>query len=291
MSGGPSLPTGSGAVSVAVLAAALLHALWNGLAHRTEDKLAGFTLISLTITGCAAVMVCFVPAPDPAAWPFIALSTALQAAYQGLLLRAYQLGDFGQMYPIARGSAPLLVAVASWALLGERSTGAALLGVAVISCGLIGLAFADGLPTRSRLPALAAALGTGVAIASYTIVDGSGVRHAGSVGGYIAWLFLCQGPVLPLLAWARYGRGLAGRLRPQWRSGLVGGVLSLTAYGLVVWAQAHGSLATVAALRETSIVIAALIATLVFRERLGRVRTAASAVVLAGIAVMELAHP
>lgn len=284
------LPPGS-AVPAAVLCAAVLHALWNAMAHRIPDKLVGFTLINLAYTGCAAVMVCLVPLPEAGAWPFILVSAALEVLSQLFLLRAYQLGDFGQMYPIARGTAPLLVAVASVTLLGRPIAAAEMAGVLVISTGLAGLAFADGWPGRAQLPALAAAVATGAVIAAYTVVDGTGVHHSRTVIGYIAWLFLCQGPILPLLAFARRGRPLLAQLKPVRGVGLTGGVISLAAYGLVIWAQAHGDLATIAALRETSILIAALIATLLFRERFGRLRLTAGAAVLAGIVVLELAHP
>ena len=277
-------------VPLVVLAAAVLHAVWNALAHRIEDKLVGFVLISLGYTACAAVLVCFSPLPDAAAWPFIATSATLQLAYQVLLVQAYRLGDFGQMYPIARGTSPLLVAVLSATVLGQALPLGAAFGVAVICCGLAALALADGLPGRSQLPALAAAVGTGVMIASYTVVDGTGVRRSGTVIGYIAWSFLCQGPLLPLIACGLRGRTLFGALRPSLWTGLAGGVLSMLAYGLVVWAQDRGNLATVAALRETSIVFAALIGAVVFRERLGHRRLAASAAVLLGIGVLELAH-
>ncbi|MFD7579778.1 EamA family transporter [Kitasatospora sp. NPDC059817] len=279
------------AVPVAVLAAAVLHAVWNGLAHRIADKLVGFALINLTYTACALVLVLLNPLPAASAWPYLLASVAVQTTSTVLLLRAYQLGDFGQMYPIARGSAPLLVALLSATVLGQHPGAGELLGVVVISCGLIGLAFAKGVPGRAQLPALGAAAGTGVMIAVYTVLDGSGVRHAGTVGGYVAWLFLLQGPTLALIAWARRGRSLLAGVGAVVPVGIAGGVFSLTAYGLVVWAQSRGDLATIAALRETSIVIAALIATVVFRERLGRLRLSASLIVLAGIAVLELARP
>ena len=290
VSAGSMAANGTAAVPVVVLAAAVLHAVWNALAHGIKDKLVGFVLINLGYTGCAAVLACFVPVPGAAAWPFLLTSGLLQVGYQALLLQAYRLGDFGQMYPIARGTSPLLVAVVSATVLGQSPGAGGVVGVAVICCGLVGLALADGVPGRAQLPALAAAVGTGVLIASYTVVDGTGVRQSSTVLGYIVWSFLCQGPVLPLVAWGLRGRALAGQLRPVCRVGLAGGVLSMLAYGLVVWAQDRGNLATVAALRETSIVIAALIGALVFRERLGGRRMAASAVVLAGIGVMELAH-
>ncbi|MGW7057159.1 EamA family transporter [Streptomyces sp. NPDC054904] len=289
MPGNLPLFTGSAAVPLVVLASAVLHATWNGLTHGLRDKLAGFTLISLASAGCGAVLVCFAPPPAPAAWPYIAASAALQATYQLLLLRAYQLGDFGQMYPTARGTSPVVVALVSTTLLGHSLPVGQAIGIAVISCGLAGLALADGLPGRAQLPALAAALGTGVMIASYTLVDGTGVRVSGSVFGYIAWLFLCQGLVLPLIALTRRGPALFTALRPLCGRGLTGGLLSLLAYGLVVWAQSRGDLSTIAALRETSIVFGALIGAFVFRERLGHRRVTAAATVLVGIAVLQIA--
>ena len=227
--------------------------------------------------------------PSPRAWPFIVASALLEVGYQFALLRAYQLGEFGQMYPIARGTSPFVVALVATTVLGQPLAPAELIGVLVISAGLVGLAFAGGLPGRAQLPALVAALGTGVLIASYTIVDGVGVRRSGDVLAYIAWIFLLQGPVLPAVALARYGRALPGRLRPVWVRGLTGGVLSLLAYGLVVWAQSRGALAPIAALRETSIVIATVIATVVFKERFGRVRLVASTAVVVGILLLNLA--
>lgn len=278
-------------VAVVVLAAALLHAMWNALAHGVPDKLTGFVLINVGYTGCAAVAVCLTPLPGARAWPFIAASAVLQVGYQLLLLQAYRLGDFGQMYPLARGTSPWLVAVVATTVLGQPLPAAEAVGVAVISLGLGGLVLADGIPGRAQLPALAAAVGTGVLIASYTVVDGTGVRQAASVTGYIAWMFLCQGPILPLLALAVRGPALLRQVRPVLGRGLTGGVLSLLAYGMVVWAQSRANLAAVAALRETSIVFGAAIGTVVFHERLGYLRTAASATVLTGIAVLELAHP
>ncbi|WP_431034225.1 EamA family transporter [Streptomyces sp. P6-2-1] len=277
------------AVPVAVLTAALLHAIWNALSHAAADKAARTVMINLVYTACGALIACATPVPEARAWPFLIASALLQAVYQWLLLQAYRLGDFGQMYPIARGTSPWLVALASTVVLGEALPAGQALGVLVISLGLAGLALADGLPGRAQWPALAAALGTGVMIASYTVVDGTGVRDGGTVLGYIGWMFLLQGPVLPLLALARWRGRFGERIRVEWRTGVLGGVLSLAAYGLVVGAQAYGDLASIAALRETSIVIAAVIGVVVFRERLGRWRLVASAVVLGGIAVLELA--
>ncbi|MEU9099986.1 EamA family transporter [Streptomyces sp. NPDC048361] len=285
-----ALPTEAAAVPIVVLIAALLHAVWNALAHGAGDKTAVFTLMNATTAGCAAVMVCCTTLPNAAAWPYIATSAWLQVAYQLLLLQAYRLGDFGQMYPIARGTSPLLVALASTTVLGQPMPAWNAVGVLVISLGLAGLALADGMPGRAQLPALAAALGTGVMIASYTLVDAAGVRKSDTVAGYVAWLFLSQSLAFLLPVCLTRGRSLTGRLRAVGWRGPAGGVLSLLAYGLVVWAQARGNVPTIAALRETSIVFAALIGLLVFRESFGHRRLTASAAVLTGIAVLELAH-
>lgn len=165
---------------VVVLTAAVLHAVWNALAHAIPNKLAGFTLINLAFVGVSAIWVCFTPLPGSVAWPFIAGSAVLQVVYQTLLLQACKLGDFGQMYPVARGVAPMLVTVLSVSVLGQGLSAPELTGVLIISAGLVALALADCLPDRTQLPALTAALGTGIIIASYTVVDGTGVRRLSS---------------------------------------------------------------------------------------------------------------
>ena len=276
-----------GPVLAMVLAAALLHAVWNALAHNIKDTFAGFVVIGIADTVCCAALVLFAPLPAPASWPYIAASVVLEITYQVLLLQAYRLGEFGQMYPLARGTSPWVVAIIATTVLGQPLPPRQLIGVLVICVGLAGLTFAGGLPRRAHLPALGAALGTGVMIALYTVVDGVGVRHSGSVLGYLSWIFLLQGPALPLFAVLRERRALAARLRPVWVPGLLGGVLSPAAYGLVIWAQSRGALAPIAALRETSIVIAAIIAAVVFHERFGRIRLIASAIVVAGILLLN----
>ncbi|KDN81938.1 DMT family transporter [Kitasatospora cheerisanensis] len=278
------------AVPVVVLAAALLHAVWNALVHGVRDRLAGVALMNLVFVAFGAVSALFVPLPGARALPYLLASTALQVGYQLLLARAYRLGDFGQMYPIARGTSPAVVALLAATVLHHPVPAGQAVAVVVISLGLAGLALAGGWPRREQLPALAAALGTGVLIACYTVVDGNGVRAANSTGGYLAWMFVLQGLAVLAAVVAVRGRTLLPALREGRAASVAGGLMSLTAYGLVVWAQTVGDLPTIAALRETSIVIAALIGTLVLRERLGTLRLAASATVLTGIALLELAH-
>jgi drug/metabolite transporter (DMT)-like permease len=274
------------AVVVAVLLAAVLHAVWNALAHAIQDQLVGFALIGVAITVCAAGIVLTSPAPASQSWPYLAGSAALHVLYQLLLMRSYRLGDFGQVYPLARGTSPWLVAVAATVLVGEELSLLRLVGILVISVGLAALVFVGGVPSRAARPAIAAALLTGVAIAAYTTLDGVGVRSSGTVAGYTGWLFLLQGPVLPVAAAvARRGR-LWGQVRPHLLAGLAGGVLSLAAYALVLWAQTRGALAPIAALRETSVIVGAGIGAVRFGERFGPWRIAATVLVATGVVLV-----
>ncbi len=272
----------------AVLLAAVLHAVWNALAHAIDDQLVGFALIGVAVTVGAAGIVLASPAPAKACWLFLGVSAVLHVAYNLLLMRCYRLGEFGQVYPLARGTSPLLVALGAAIFVGEQLSLVRLMGVVIISVGLGTLVFAGGVPTRAARPAIAAAVLTGAAIAAYTTVDGLGVRSAGTVAGYAGWLFLLQGPVLPLAALAAR-RGLLWRqVRPHLLAGLAGGGLSLAAYALVLWAQTRGALAPIAALRESSVIVGAVIGAVLFGERFGRWRVAATILVAGGVVLITL---
>lgn len=276
-------PSGGVTVVLAVLFAAVLHATWNALTHSAKDRVAAITLIGVAAAGCAAVGAIFAPTPAPASWPFIGVSILLETVYSYGLVLAYRLGEFSSMYPLARGTSPLVVALVGTVFIGQPMSGVELVGVLTVSGGLLALAFADGLPARSDLPAIWAAVGTGCVIASYTIVDGIGVRKSGSVIGYASWIFLPQGILIVLIALAIRRRSLLAGLKPNWRRGLTGGLVSISAYSIVLWAQTKGTLAGIATLRETSILIGSVIGTVVFHERYGRTRLIASAGVVTGI--------
>ncbi len=270
--------------AVAVLAAAVAHASWNAIAHGIKDRLVAFALIGAGGLVPAVPLLIASPLPAPASRVYLGVSVLLHVAYQLLLMRCYRVGEFSQVYPLARGISPVLVTGAAWLLVGEHLAGPQLAGVLLIPAGLACLVFIGRRPGR---PALAAAAGTGLAIASYTVVDGIGVRLSGSASGYIAWLMTLEGVVIPVAAVAIRRSALAGQVRGVWLVGLAGGVLSVAAYGLVLWAQTHAALALVAALRETSIIIGAVIGALVFREPFGRPRTAATILVVAGILLLN----
>lgn len=279
----------SGVVFAAVLAAAILHASWNAIAKAIPDQRVTAGLLSVAGLVLGAVGVVILPAPDPDSWPFIGFSSVLQAGYLLLLVRAYRYGEFGQVYPLARGLPPLLVTAFSLAVLGERLTAAQLAGVVVISLALTGLVFAGRVRAAGTGAGIGLAAATGLLIASYTIVDGVGVRRSGDALSYAAWLFLLEGLLVIGVSWATYGRGyVRAAARSAWL-GLSGGVLAGAAYGTVLWAQTQAPLALVSALRETSLLFAAVIGTVVFGERFSPIRLAATIAAVAGIALMRVA--
>ncbi|QLH23725.1 DMT family transporter [Streptomyces sp. Rer75] len=289
-------------VAAAVLLAAITHASWNAIAHHIRDQLLSFTLVSGGGALCGVVLAVFSPLPAAGAWPYLIASAAIHLVYYVLLMRSFHLGDFGQMYPIARGTAPLVVTVLAAVFAAETPDGRQAAGIAVASAGLLGVALwgargartaGDGAPTAGNGGphglALAAAVATGLSIAAYTVVDGLGVRASGTPLGYIAWLMILEGFAIPAYALATRRRALAAQLRPVALRGLLGGFLSVCAYGLVLWAQTRAALAPVAALRESSIIVGAAIGTVFFKERFGAPRLAAAGLMVAGIGLMW--HP
>ncbi|WP_329121494.1 DMT family transporter [Streptomyces sp. NBC_01465] len=273
-------------VTLAVVFAAITHATWNALAHHMKDQLVSFTLISGGGALLGLLAAPFVPFPHAGAWPYLIGSAALHVAYMLLLMRSFTLGDFGQMYPIARGTAPLVVTVLAAVFVHEVPDAWQLAGVAVASAGLVGVALWGMKGSRPHWPALIAALATGLAIASYTTVDGMGVRASGSSLGYIAWLMILEGIAIPAYALHKRRAELLPQLRPVAVRGMAGATLSVIAYGLVLWAQTRAPLAPIAALRESSIIVGAAIGAVFFKERFGAPRIAAAGLMVVGIGLM-----
>ncbi len=271
---------------VATLLAALLHASWNAIAHWIPDKTASVAIISLGGLICVTPLVFLADPPAAAAWPYLIASVVVHLAYNALLMTSYRLGDLSQTYPLARGTSPLVVTVLAATLIGETPSVRQLCGVLLISAGLASLVFWGYRENPSRPATIAAAVGTGLMIAAYTTIDGVGVRRAESTLGYIGWLMLLEQVTIVAFATVVRGREMWVRSRPIWHIGLLGGAMAVLAYGLVLWAQTRGALADVAALRETSIIIGALIGTIWFKESFGGARVAATCAVFAGIAVM-----
>lgn len=291
-------------VLLVVLGAGVVHATWNAITKSVEDRVALLGWLGGTWALCGGFVLAVVGLPPAVVLPYAVASTALHVGYDFALVNAYRLGSFNQMYPVARGSAPLLVLAGATVFAGERSSPLGLTGVVVLSCGLMSLALSGGREARAELPALGAALLTGLSIAAYSLVDGLGVRHASDALSYVGLLFLMEGPTLVVVAGLarRHANGLGtrrvgtprsgGDARKQARlpalagPGLVAGVLSVVAYGAVVWAQQRAPLGEVAALRETGVISAAAIGALFLRERFGARRVAAAVLVAAGVVLI-----
>ena len=272
---------------VLVLLAALLHAGWNALVKASGDR--GFTL-ALIAGGhlvLGAVLAWYAPLPGWQAVPYLAGSTVIHWAYYWAIFHGYRLGDLSLVYPLARGSAPLLVALGTLAVLGEQVNGWGWTGIAAISGGVLLLA-AGSLRRGVDPRAVMVGMALGFIIAAYSVVDGTGARLSETSLAYIAWLFVCEGIFAVWLLWRRR-RDLGQIAARTWMVGLGGGVASALAYGLAIHAMTIAPMALVSALRETSVVIAALIGTLLFAERPVLPRLLAACVVLAGIVAIALA--
>jgi drug/metabolite transporter (DMT)-like permease len=275
-------------VTVAVLGAAVLHAAWNALAKSVQDHLVGFVALVLAAGAVALAAAPFAEPPGRDAAPYLGASVVLQCTYQAFLLQSYRLGEFNQVYPIARGTAPIVVALVAVPAADERLGGVRLLGLLAVAGGLFALASLRTWWTAGRPPALLFAVGTGVLIASYSVVDGLGVRHADSSLGYVAWLTVAQGLPIPVFALVWRRERLRDGWAASWRPAALGGALSLAAYAIVLWAQTRGSLGAVAALRETSVLVAALIGAALFGESFGRRRILAAASVAVGVVLLNV---
>ncbi len=275
-------------VTLAVLGAGMLHAGWNALlkSARGGDPLLDTAAVVAGSAFCGLLLLPFVPVPHPAAWKFAAMSAAIHFAYYLTLAHAYRTGDLSFAYPLMRGTAPLLVTILGIVLLHEWPAPHVALGIVLISAGIVGIAFVN----RGRHPPAAArwAFANAAMIAAYSLVDGAGARASGNALGYVSWLIFLEG--LPFLLWVRlhYGRAAVGYVRGTWRRGLLAGAGSLAAYAIVLWAMTRAPVAAVAALRETSVLFAALIGAIWLREGLGVARLAGAASVVAGIAALKL---
>lgn len=276
-------------VLTAVLAAALLHAGWNAIAKASGDRLGLFARSAMVSFVLATVLCVVTPMPHAAAWPFIVASALVHTFYNFGLMAAYRLGDFNQTYPLARGLGPLIVAVVAAMFLGEPLPPLPTAGVVIIAAAIGILGLTPWQRIAHNRPAVLAALATGLTIATYTLIDGVGVRRSGSPIGYLSWLIAMHcGTMIVISLVLRKKRPSTPDKEAGWGIGLLAGAMSMGAYGLVLWAQAHGALAAIAALRESSVVVAAILGAVLFREPMGKVRIAASVAVVAGVVLLAL---
>ena len=273
-------------VFIIVLAAALMHATWNAVVKGAADRTITFGLVSAGHTLPALAAVFFLPLPDLAMVPYIIASTVIHWGYYYLLNMSYRVGDLSLVYPIARGSTPLLVAIPAFLFLGEELSLEGWAGLLLISGGIMILSFRPSSTGRPRL-AILLALGTAITIAAYSLLDGLGVRISDKAFSYIAWLFVAEGLIVFYIFSTRMER-LRALSRKQILIGLSGGVLSALAYALALYAKTLAPLGMVSALRETSVIFAALIGLFWFGEGPARPRLIAAVIVSIGIIMLAM---
>ncbi|HKU47021.1 MAG TPA: DMT family transporter [Burkholderiales bacterium] len=274
-------------VTLAVLGAALAHATWNAMIKSSRNVLLDMTTVTLAGGIVAAPLLLIAPQPVPAAWPYLAASAVLHIGYYIAVVGAYRAGDLSHGYPIMRGVAPLIVSVCALAWLGEAPTPAIWAGVLLICGGVLSLGLVGFHWRESRVSTMWA-LGNAVIIAAYTLVDAAGIRLSGSPAGYVLWLFVLDALPFPLMVLLVKKREVLRYASQHWLRGVAGGVLSAGAYGVALWAMTRAPVAAVAALRETSVIFAALIGAWLLKEGHIARRVSGAAIVAAGVVALKL---
>ncbi len=277
------------AVFLAVLFAAACHAGWNALIKVGLDPLSTTTLISLGSAVVALVALPFAGMPAVAAWPWIVASTVIHLFYFAALVEAYRTGDLGHVYPIARGSAPLMTAAASAFFVGERLSLLSWSGIVLLAAGVL-LLSARGSRELTHVDkrAVGFALLTALTICAYSVVDGVGARASHNPLSYVLWLFIGIALVLPPYALWRDGRDVIPAMQRYWLRGFAGGGLQVLSYGIAIWAMTIAPIAIVASLRETSVLFGAILAVTVLKEPLRAIRIVAALLILCGLVLLRL---
>lgn len=274
-------------VVAAVLFGALLHATWNALVKSSTDKALDTATIHVVGSLIAVPLALLVGWPPAAAWPYILTSAAIHIAYYIALTGAYKHGDLGLTYPLMRGTAPLLVALSAATLLGETLSPLSWVGVVGVSCGVLALGLSRHAIDSPR--AVAFALANAVVIAMYTVVDALGARVSGNALQYVVALFVIDGWPFALIVFMRRGGPVVWPyVRARWPVAAMGAAASLGSYGIALWAMTRAPVATVAALRETSVLFAALLGVWFLKEAFNLRRAAGTAVIVAGVMALRM---
>ena len=271
-----------------VLLAALLHASWNAMAKSggtPQFSIASYRLVNAI--WCLPLLF-FFPLPLAASWPMLLASTIIHTAYYYTLSKSYRSGDLSQVYPLFRGLAPVLVVLGAALMANEYLSAGAMLGIGLVSAGLISITFAGGTLGKIPGPALRWGLATSVFIGAYTVADGMGVRAAGNPFSYILWLFIFEPIPVGLWLLATDRSGWFGYMRAKPGKITAGALAAATAYAMVIYAMSVAPMGMVSSLRETSVIFAALIGTLMFREPFGRQRIIAAALVCLGVVLIKV---
>lgn len=276
-------------VFITVLFAAFFHACWNALVKIGSDRFLGIALLTFFSGVVTAPLLFWVGLPDVGAWQWLLLSVLFHIGYAFSLSRCYTLADFNQIYPISRGSAPLMTAILSFFLFDETIPIIGIVGILLIILGII-------LISRSRKraefnlhkDALFFALLTALLTAGYTLSDGNGSRVGTSPFAYILWLFFLNGMVMWFFTWLRYRHQLKEKIKNYWQPAFLGGVMQLMSYGIIIWAMSHASIVLVAALRETSVLFAMILSVYLLKEPFNRNQLFACLVILGGITAIKM---
>jgi drug/metabolite transporter (DMT)-like permease len=279
-------------VFLSVLFAAACHAGWNASIKRTLDPLATTTLIAIGAGIVSLPGVVYSGWPEAASWPWLIASIVIHLFYFAGLIESYRTGDLGQVYPIARGAAPLMTATITTLFVGEHLGVFGWGGIVLLAAGVLLLSLRGGrdLAKLDRV-AVGFALFTAVTVCAYSVVDGIGARAAGvgKANAYSFLLFFGIAPVVVAYALARRGMPVIGQMTPFWRIGLIGGALAVMSYSIAIWAMTQAPIALVAALRETSVLFGAVIAVLVLKEPLRPARIVAALMIVAGLMALRVA--
>lgn len=261
------------------LFAAILHAMWNAFLRSGSDRLWTVTVMSFASTAAALPFLFVYPLPAPGAWPYILMSAALQVGYSVFLVGAYRHGELGQIYPIVRGTVPLLVTIGGFLITGDHLDLRQIAGVVLVAAGIMSLSLGKA---RASTASILLAVATGAIIAAYATVDSIGVRHAGVSNAYTAWVLVLYGILLPATFIAMRRKLVVDFRAPDTWKALGGGLVAMIAYAVIVAAFSLGPAGPITALRETSVVFAVLIGWLLLGETLTIRRIFACVIVAAG---------
>ncbi len=278
----------SAEVMAIVLFGAALHAAWNALVRSSTSK---FDITSLIVMGAAvwtALLLPWLPLPRQESWPFLGASAVVHVLYFSLLALAYREAELSFIYPLMRGAAPAMAAVAAASMLGESPSAGGWLGVTLISLGGVALLRDSWRGGAVQPTSLALALGVAVLIVAYTLIDGQGARLSGHAFSYTGWMFLLTAVGMGVVWMIHQERRLLVAARQEWRLALIGGACTLASYGLALWAMTRAPIALVAALRETSVVFAALIGVVLLGERVSRAKITAVGIICAGAVALKI---
>ena len=277
-----------GFVMAALLFGALLHASWNAIVKSGSDTFLDTLLVASGAALVAAATLPFLPLPAVESWPYLAASVIVELGYYALVAAAYRTGDLSYVYPIMRGSAPLLTALAAGFFVAERLTRGGWAGILLISAGILLLAANEWRLGRLHVPQTLFALGTAVVICSYTLIDGLGARLSGNSFSYVGWLTALTGAILSVFLFVRHRAATTRHIRTRWHICLVGGLCTWASYAIALWAMTRAPVALVAALRETSVIFGTVLAVAVLKEKFGGARYAAACLVCAGAVSLKV---